>query len=167
MILFENDNEYRGATFSKCGKHRFVLWRSWGDGKEIMNKIAFIGLNPSTANETKDDPTIRRVMGLAKSWGYNGVYMLNLFSFVSAFPWLIETDPDFHLKNMEYLKQYVGLANKRVVFAWGNFKKATEISPSVITMFPGAYALHINKNGSPKHPLYVKKDVQLIKFNQK
>ena len=57
-------------------------------------------------------------------------------------------------------------ANKcdKVVFAWGNFN-VNGRDKEVIKMFPDAYALHINKNGSPKHPLYVKSDVLPIKFN--
>ncbi len=79
MDLF-NDN---GAIFSPCGKYRYVLWRKWeADGPYIM----FIGLNPSTANADTDDPTIRRVVRFAKSWGYHGVYMLNLFAYVTPYP---------------------------------------------------------------------------------
>jgi hypothetical protein len=164
MNLFGNDIQASGATFDSSETHRFVLWRSWAE-QERGKMVMFIGLNPSTANQTKDDPTIRRVMGMAKSWGYNGIYMLNLFSFVSAYPEKIPHLELMHGKNMHYLRQSASLSDK-IVFAWGNFKKAQIAGRHVTEMFPDAYALHINKNGSPKHPLYVKKDVQLIKFNQ-
>ena len=71
------------AIFSVCRNYRYVLWRIWDNSKP---KVMFIGLNPSTANEEIDDPTIRRVKSLAKNWGYGGVYMLNLFTYVTAYP---------------------------------------------------------------------------------
>jgi hypothetical protein len=122
----------------------------------------FIGLNPSTANEDKDDPTIRRVVGMARGWGFGSVYMTNLFSFVTAYPSELERCIESFGEVDAHLRQTAKKCNK-VVFAWGSFETFGR-DKQVIAMFPHAMALQINKNGSPKHPLYCKKDSQLIKF---
>ncbi|GHX72979.1 hypothetical protein VCSRO16_3593 [Vibrio cholerae] len=66
------------AELSKCRKYRYALWRTWDSDKPFA---MFIGLNPSTADEKNDDPTLRRCINFAKSWGYGGVCMANLFAF--------------------------------------------------------------------------------------
>ena len=73
------------ATFSECRKYRYTLWRRW-DGLFASGYAMFIGLNPSTADETNDDPTIRRCIGYARDWGYGGLCMTNLFAFRATLP---------------------------------------------------------------------------------
>ena len=148
-----------GAKFSECRKYRYVLWRIWDEEKP---KIMFIGLNPSTANEETDDPTIRRIKKFAKSWGYGGIYMLNLFTYVTAYPEVLkECDNPLKFAD-EYLKKNAAQSEK-IIFAWGNFKEAKERAKEIIKMFNG-YALVINKDGSPRHPLYVKGNIKPIKY---
>ena len=67
------------AIFSPDRIHRYGLWRIWDDA---LPKVLFIGLNPSTADELKNDPTIRRCIGYAKDWGYGGYIMGNIYCFV-------------------------------------------------------------------------------------
>lgn len=161
--LFDNN----GATFSDDRKYRYVLWRIWDDSKP---KIMFIGLNPSTANENSDDPTIKRVIAISKNLGYGGVYMLNIFPLVTPYPIELELffSTSFHETeediNRDYLNEYAEKAEK-IVHAWGAFKQAKR-SSTFFGMPPEKfYALKINKNGSPKHPLYCRKDTQLVKFS--
>lgn len=116
----------------------------------------FIGLNPSTANEIEPDPTIESVQRISKFNGYGGFFMMNCFPFIS-------TDPD-EMKEFGKSQQNddwlwrVSKICKDVVFAWGNFKIVRELGrdKTLQGWFPDAMALHINKNGSPKHPLYCK-----------
>ncbi len=68
-----------GAKFSEDKRYRYMLWRRWDETKAC---VMFIGLNPSTANESTDDPTIRSVVAIANNLGYGGVYMLNLFQLI-------------------------------------------------------------------------------------
>jgi hypothetical protein len=147
MRLFENN----GAEFSRCRKYRFALWRIWD---ETLPLVMVIGLNPSTANSEQDDRTISRVCSIARHNGYGGIYMLNCFAFIS-------TDPDelvVHdtgVINDEWIAK-AGKLCRDVIFAWGNFKivRAFGRDKKLAEMFPNALALFINKNGSPKHPLY-------------
>jgi hypothetical protein len=70
------------AKFSACRKYRYALWRNW-DGSKPYAMI--IGLNPSTADENENDPTITRCINFAKSWGYGGVCVTNLFAYCASF----------------------------------------------------------------------------------
>jgi len=152
-----------GANFSKCRKYRYLLWRIWDDSKPL---VAFVGLNPSTADENAPDPTITRVINFAKSWGFGGVYMMNLFPYVTADPdKLIECEAADIACN-DYLVRECGAKCGKIIFAWGNFKQVTpERTKFFIEQFPNGEALVLNSNYSPRHPLYVKGDVVPVKFN--
>jgi hypothetical protein len=153
---------YKGADFSPCRKYRYTLWRIWDASKPM---IMFIGLNPSTANEYDPDPTITRVIGFATRWGYGGVYMMNLFSLVSSKPKDLLTCADPVNGNDKWLID-ISKKSERIVFAWGSFKQAKERSKFVSDMFPEAYALDVNDDGAPQHPLYVKGDIVPVLFKK-
>lgn len=151
-----------GAAFSECRQYRYALWRVWNPDVPL---VMFIGLNPSTANETKPDPTIRRVMNFACTWGYGGVVMMNLFAIVSSKPSILTEHSDPVRKNDLWLPAIAARCDK-VVFAWGAFKQAKTRTDQVIAMFPDAYCLKKTQDGSPWHPLFVPKIIQPVKFKQ-
>lgn len=68
------------AVISECGKYRYMLRRAWGDGRTV----AFIGVNPSTADASLDDATVRKWRGFAQRWGYDGFVVGNLFAYRST-----------------------------------------------------------------------------------
>lgn len=157
------DTENNGAMFSQDRKYRYALWRVWDKDKPL---VMFIGLNPSTANEITNDPTVRRVCRFAQDWGFGGVYMMNLFDQVTSDPKELETSkpPPYTLLRFDHNDLWLNaIADKcqRIIFAWGSFEEAKEKGKEVANKF-GGYALGINKDGSPKHPLYVKKDVKPV-----
>lgn len=122
MLIFEKNNvmdlfdeKSSGAKFSKDGKYRYLLWRIWDREKPV---VMFIGLNPSTANESTDDPTIRKVKKFAADWGFGGVYMLNLFALVSPYPEALLKDPD-PLGDNDYWLDEIAANVEEVIFAWG------------------------------------------------
>ncbi len=147
--LFEDN----GATFSECGKHRYALWRIWDTSKPL---VMFIGLNPSTANASTNDPTIQSVIRLSKFNGYGGFYMMNCWSYISTDPKKLNdlTGKDL---NFHWL-QLISSKCKDVVFAWGNFKivKDHKRDIDLTAMFPKALCINRNANGSPGHPLFKK-----------
>lgn len=153
------NNQENGAIFSPCRCYRYVLWRVWDTAKP---QAMFIGLNPSTADQNTDDNTIRKVRAITANWGCGGFYMVNLFSLVTPYPAELFECADPIQDNDHYLKMAADLSD-RVVFAWGNFKVAGR-DEVMKKMFPRAYCLHINKNGSPKHPLYMKNDALPFKY---
>ena len=141
------------AKLSRCRKYRYALWRTWDD---TLPYVMFVGLNPSTADENTDDPTLIRCMNFAKSWGYGGVCMANLFAFRATDPSLMKTseNPVGRLNN-KWLKELASQAGL-VVAAWGNDGAYLGRSQKVVNMIPQLHCLKINKSGEPAHPLYQK-----------
>jgi hypothetical protein len=114
----------------------------------------FVGLNPSTADETSDDPTLTRCINYAKSWGYGGVCMANLFAFRATEPSDMKASDDpIGTENNKWLKKLAKDA-ALVVAAWGNDGSYLERSKQVKELLPNLYCLKLNKSGEPAHPLY-------------
>ena len=149
----------KAAKLSKCRKYRFALWRIWDDSKP---HVMFVGLNPSTADETEDDPTLTRCINYAKSWGYGGVCMANLFSFRATEPenMLAASDP-VGRDNDKWLMQLSGEVGL-IVAAWGNTGGYMGRSRQVKELLPNLYCLKMNKSGEPAHPLYQKATLQPV-----
>ncbi len=154
-----------GADFSEDRQYRYALWRIWDETKPL---VMFIGLNPSTANETENDPTIRSVERISKANGYGGFYMMNCWAYISTDP---EKLRDHRWNELicewnDNMLTTIKAKCKDVVFAWGSFAivKETGRDKELLEMFPNAKALFINKNGSPKHPLYCKSDTKLVEY---
>lgn len=147
----------KDAKLSSCRKYRFALWRIWDDSKPY---VLFIGLNPSTADEIEDDPTIKRCINYGKLWGYGGVCMANLFSFRAREPkdMLGAKDP-IGLDNDKWLVELSGKAGL-VVAAWGNHGSYRGRSQRVRNLVSNLHYLKMNKSGEPAHPLYLKANLQ-------
>ena len=155
-----------GALFNGSGhKFRYSLWRIWG--KMAGDCLLFIGLNPSTASEIKDDPTIRRMVGFAKSWGFDGLYVGNLFSLVSANPdRLLKAPPELlDGPNNKAIKRMRELSTL-VVVGWGEWGVNAVIRSEEVLSLLGepVYCLKVNKSGEPTHPLYLPADTKLSRY---
>jgi hypothetical protein len=155
--LFNNDNR----------NYRYSLWRIWDKSKEAL---LFIGLNPSTANGIKDDPTIIRLVGFAKSWGFGGLYAGNLFSIVSANPEVLLLSYSVEVSggpNDEAIKQMNKLCST-VLVGWGEWGQKAGLRPAQVLSLIGerAFCLKVNKSGEPCHPLYLPRDSKLILYNR-
>lgn len=149
-----------GAIFSDCRQYRYRLWRIWDESKPL---IAFMGINPSTANESKNDRTIERVIAISRHNGYGGFYMINLFGLVSTDPDLLLTHPDPVGDNDQHI-DLVQNTVSGIVCAWGAFKQAKQRAAEVYPRIYNPLTLCVLKDGSPKHPLYCKKTSELSKF---
>lgn len=146
-----------GAVFSENELYRYLLWRRWSD----EGQMAVIGLNPSTADESKDDPTVRRCITFAKDWGYGGLTMLNIFALRSTDPkalYRTEIEP-IGPENHKYLTYYTTHAGL-VLCAWGAHGslhgRADDVRQLLWESAPGkTFCLGKTKAGHPKHPLYL------------
>lgn len=163
MNLFDNNT---GAEFSPCGKYRYKLWRVWDND---LPKAMCIGLNPSTANATKNDNTINILIRVLSNLGYGGFYMMNLFAWISSQPEDLLTCENPLGENDNKLKEVEAIC-KDVIVCWGNFKQADGRIKQVLPEYPNAKCFGVNKNGTPFHPraLSYKKllsNPQLIKYD--
>jgi hypothetical protein len=170
-------NETWGCQFSPCRQYRYRLWKRWDLSKP---SVAFIGLNPSTADENKLDPTLKRLQTFAQSWGFGGMEMLNLFAYRS-------TDP----KGLNNVDDPIGHGNDRairlttdacqhVVCCWGIhggkmgrsaivlWAIQKTVPQSQIYCFgltqPVKVGEEAKKYPQPLHPLYLKSDTKAIQI---
>lgn len=118
------------AAFSPCRKYRYTLWREWGELFSEQRFVNFICLNPSTADDDKDDNTIRKCIKFAKSWGYDGLCVTNIFAWRSTDPSVLKDLPDpVGPENNDYL---VDVAEKAalVIAGWsqhGNLNQRSTV----------------------------------------
>ena len=144
-----------GAKISDCGRYRYNLYRQWAHAGQILG---FIMLNPSTANATVNDQTIRKCMGFAQVHGYVGVYIVNLFAWRATDPMdlLLVSDPVGPDNDQEILMMLNGRADT-IVCAWGNHGDLNGRDTEVITLIQKVgkpiYSFGLTKSAQPKHPL--------------
>lgn len=154
-----------GASFSPCRHWRYSLWRVWHPGRP---RVAFIGLNPSTADEMVDDPTVRRCINYAKSWNFGGMYMLNIFGVRATDPkeMLMDSNPVGDM-NDDYIIDEIEHAS-RIVCCWGAHGKHLGRSAKIIEMLSDKklFCFGLTKDGEPKHPLYLSKELIPVPFNR-
>lgn len=149
------------AQISDCGTYRYTLERAWGAGQ---SRMLVIGLNPSTADWSLDDPTIRRCVQFAKREGHDGLLVGNLFAFRTKSPAELRKSslpvgPD----NDYWLKKLAERA-AQAVLAWGNHGRLLGRDRLVAAMFKGAHCFGITREGQPTHPLYQRSDTPLRAF---
>lgn len=163
-----NDTIRRGAIISDDAVHRYELWRVWGS--YWTRRMLFVMLNPSTADANVDDPTIRRCMGFARREGCEGIDVVNLFSKRVTRPvHLFEgVDPEGP-GNLGFVRRHVEQAGRRrhpVVVAWGahGFAQNSDAYDWLSKQKTALLCLGTTKDGSPRHPLYVKGDTPLTSF---
>ena len=150
-----------GATLSKCRKYRYVLWRVWD---KSLPHIMFIGLNPSTANETQNDPTILKCIQYCKRWGYGGFYITNLFAYRSSSPDILKkSKKPIGLKN-DYWILKTAKSSEKIVACWGEHGAFKDRDQELKKQLSNLYCLKTNKSGQPAHPLYLKSSLDLIKY---
>jgi hypothetical protein len=154
----------RGAEFDPTGCYRYSLWRKWS---EQAPSVTFIMLNPSTADAMTDDPTIRRCIRFAQTWGFGSLEVVNLFAYRSTH-WqdLRQATDPVGEENDRYLTQAIRHAQITLV-AWGNWGTLQSRSDIVLQLFSqhqNFYCLGTTKLGQPRHPLYVRSDVAPITF---
>jgi hypothetical protein len=156
------NDEFTGAIFSEDRRYRYELWRVWDSGKPMM---MFVGLNPSTADETEPDNTVTRCMGFANSWGFGGMYMMNLFAYRATKPkdMFVQDDPvgpdtDYHLKLVQDKVEMI-------LLAWGNHGTFMRRDHAVLSILhKNVHYLRKTKAGNPEHPLYLPKTLVPIPF---
>ena len=136
------------ASADVRGDYRYTLVRTWNSTAE---PLVFILLNPSTADASQDDPTIRRCIGFAKRWGFGGIVVVNLYAYRATKPrdMLAAEDP-IGPENDRILGETV--SGKTVVAAWGTNAQRERVT-KVLQLIPAStrlLALEITKFGHPR-----------------
>ena len=145
------------AEFSKDKKHRYYLLRKWSEKEQVV----YILLNPSKANDINNDHTINRLILISKNLGYGGFKVVNLYTFITPLRHkLYEKKRKFSTKNKKLILNLIGKHNT-VIYGWG----ATESEPIWLrNLVKNPFCFAVNKNGTPKHPLYLRKNSTLKEF---
>lgn len=166
--------ETRIANFSGDRKYRYTLLIEWEPG---ARRCQFIGLNPSTADEYSDDPTIRRCKGFAKAWGFGGMIMTNIFA-------LRETDAEKMKKHPHPMGEYYGMQfapyrNDQeimgaaqqceiVIACWGldggHRDRGRDVQSMLHAVGQKLFCIRKTKEGFPEHPLYLPKTLIPIRY---
>lgn len=165
------------AVFDKAGIYRTFLMRRLRDpdpqrsDDAAPDAVLFIMLNPSTANGDDDDPTVRACVAMAKQWTVDEVWIVNLFALVATDPRTLKGHPDpVGPATDAELVDKLRRANM-VICAWGSH--ASEVDPTRAAKVRAllrehapskSFALVINRDGSPRHPLYVKRTQALVRY---
>lgn len=148
-----------------CEVYRYELRRTWDATQGL---VCWVMLNPSTANADEDDATIRRCMAFARDWGYGGIVVRNLFALRATDPRELRRHPHpIGPRNDRYL-----LARPTsvavTVAAWGADPAAWNRTEAVrflmATTGTELWCLGTNRDGSPKHPLYIKSATHLVPY---
>lgn len=147
------------AGFDKTREYRYWLIRRW-DAGENPTTLAWLLLNPSTADETKDDPTMRRCAQYSATWGYGGMVVLNIFALRSTDPRQLykheaPIGPDNDATIEARLRGLPGVA------AWGAHGAHLGRGLRLRARYPNLKVFGLTKGGQPKHPLYQRADAKV------
>lgn len=159
---------YMSAEFAQYDTMRISLERIWNhvDPEKMRRICVFVLLNPSTADAMKNDPTASRCIAFAKYWGYDGMRIVNLVSYRATQPadmyvWFKQQNELTLTRHLIWA--FEGCTKKdvaKVVLGYGSIpafmrQHAYEVV-SAIAVKKNVYDIALNKDGTPKHPLYLK-----------
>lgn len=157
----------KGAIISPCQRYRYFLWRTWDETKNVL---VYCMLNPSTADENIDDPTIKRCVERAKRMGFGSIHVVNLFAFRATDPRELYTaadpvgpDNDQWIKDVgqhQYVKgKLVRRDDSMFLCGWGSHGGLRGRDKEVLDLLKltriWPYALKMTRGGQPSHPLYI------------
>ena len=144
------------AVYSECLRYRYALTRVWAaDGPRVL----FIMLNPSTATEVQNDPTVERCERRARALGYGAFRVMNIFAWRETDPKRLRAAPEpIGPDNDRLLLEALPWAD-RVIAGWGVHGAYRNRGPEVAAMLRDAgtvlYCFGLSKAGHPRHPLYI------------
>jgi hypothetical protein len=150
----------RGVHLSDCGAYRYRLWRAWDASRPTL---AFLMLNPSTADHLVDDPTITRCFARAVANNFGRLEVANLFPLRATNPDELLSHPDPlgpRRRANGAILEAVDRASM-VICAWGSHEAAAMRAIDALhllqitSMGSKLFHLGLNRDGSPRHPLYI------------
>ena len=153
-----------GAVFDDTKTYRYVLWRNFV--VEPKSTCLWIMLNPSTADEFKDDPTVRRCQQFSRQWGFDACRVVNIFAYRSTNPKILSNLANpVGPENDLHLQRETKTATK-IVCAWGAHGSVNDRSLSVRQLLIACecWCFGLTKNNEPRHPLYQHSKTALVRW---
>lgn len=164
------DGVVGGATFSECGRYRQALTRDWTPEGAAPRAVLFVGMNPSVAAADVSDPTCHRELMFARDWGFTRYLKGNVLDWRATLPKDIPADPALACSPAN-IRALVDMAHEAelIVLAYGKLHKrfqpvVQEVLRAMEATGKPLQCLGLNKDGSAKHPLYLRKDTPLRDF---
>jgi hypothetical protein len=151
------------ALFSPCRQYRYALWREW-DSMFNRDFVMFIGLNPSTADEVKNDNTVTRCINFAKRWGAGAMCMTNLFAFRATMPADMKAQSEPIGTDNDLWLDRIAKEAKIIVAAWGFHGAYLGRAQTVLARLPQVHCLGKTQDGFPRHPSRLANDTALIPY---
>lgn len=155
-----------GIILDGLGIYRYSLWRVWDIEKPTL---CWILLNPSTADENKLDPTLKRCKVYSETWGYGGFTVVNIFGLRATDPRKLfqSKDPVGSSNNYHILKEC--LKNSKIIGGWGNrilkFKARLKEIDKILST-EEIYSLKLTNLSQPAHPLYLRGDLRPVLYKK-
>lgn len=162
---FTKGDAVSDATYSPCENYRYQLTRVWED---TGRRVAFVMLNPSTATEVQNDPTVERCERRARALGYGAFRVTNIFAWRDTDPRKMRaaTDPVGPENDLAIIEACDWADD--VIAAWGTHGEHLDRGPEVAAMLhkqdTPLFHLGLTKAGHPKHPLYLPYSAQPISW---
>lgn len=156
------------TVFSECRRYRYTLWREWSFDAQRAGFVMFIGLNPSTADEVQNDPTVRRCIDFAKRWGFGAMSMMNAFAYRATDPAEMKRQPEPVGEDNDFWLRRCAECATRIVLAWGLNGAHAGRDGQVLELLARkkvlakVVCLRITQGGHPEHPLYMPADVEPV-----
>lgn len=153
------------AMFSECGKYRYTLSRRWLTGE---GTVLFVLLNPSTADQVRNDPTVERCERRARRMGFNEMIVANLFAFRSTKPkYMLAAEDPVGPENDKAIVD-AAWASHKIVCGWGEHGRHLGRSEAVRKLLSSfeLTALKVNESGEPCHPLSLTYELEPVKYER-
>jgi len=147
----------RSAVIDVSRTYRYLLRRQWREW--VRGNVLWIMLNPSTADEREDDPTIRRCRIFSRQWGFDGLTVVNLFALRSTAPAYLRAHPEPIGPDNDHVVMAELLHHKLVIAAWGANGSLHDRDRAMRAILRSTsvqvHHLGLTSRGHPKHPLYL------------
>ena len=156
-FTLRSDALERDAEFSPDRVYRYAPRRRWD---RTRPRCAFVLLNPSTADERRDDPTIRRCIGFAADAGFGQAIVVNLFALRATEPQVLRAARDPIGPENDGAILHAALGASAIVIGWGawgaRFRSRADAVRLLLTPFGRrVFVLGQTRSGEPRHPLYL------------
>lgn len=165
----EDGRARSAAVFSSCGAYRYALRRDWAAGEGGAGRLVFVMLNPSTADERRNDPTVSRCEGRARAMGFGGLEVVNLFAFRATDPRALKAAPAPEGTLNDVFLRAAARSAGMVICAWGahggHRGRASEVECLLRRCNLKLWHLGLTAGGFPRHPLYTRRAIRPMEWD--